>query len=110
MAFNMVKDMEQAFTMQSEFIKGIKKLIDYDKTHSEQPENTKLLEGFCETQEKALDKALLLLQKHKNELLAEEEREQKKHMHDTKPIIRIENTDIPKNDAEQECLFGDEDV
>lgn len=110
MPFNTVQSMEQAFTMQSEFIKGIKNLIAYDKEHAEQPENTKLLEGFCETPEKALNKALLLLQKHKESLVAEEQKEIEKRHKNIPQDIETEKHKIPTEDTEQESLFGEEDT
>lgn len=67
-----VTDMERMFSMQLDFLSLIRNLIIYDKEHSEEPERTKFLEGFCDTQEKALDMAVLLLNKHKKSLLAEE--------------------------------------
>lgn len=49
-------------------------LIAYDKQHGEPPENTRVLEGFIDTQRKALETATKLFEKHKTALeLAERE-------------------------------------
>ena len=67
-----VQAMETAFSMQLEFINVINNLITYDKEHAEMPEKTKYLQAFCDTQERALDEALRLLDKHREALLADE--------------------------------------
>lgn len=67
-----MSQMEDMLSMQLEFISKINDLIIYDKEHSENPEKTKWLEGFCQTQEKALDMAAILFNKHKEEILAKE--------------------------------------
>lgn len=67
-----MSQMEDMLSMQLEFISKINDLIIYDKEHSENPEKTKWLEGFCQTQEKALDMATILFNKHKEEILAKE--------------------------------------
>ena len=72
-----VQAMETAFSMQLEFINVINTLIVYDKDHAETPEKTRYLQAFCDTQERALDEALRLLDKHKEALLAEEEKRKK---------------------------------
>lgn len=49
-------------------------LIAYDKQHGDPPENTRVLEGFIDTQRKALETATKLFVKHKTSLeLAERE-------------------------------------
>lgn len=49
-------------------------LIAFDKEHGEPPENTRVLEGFIDTQRKALETATKLFVKHKTSLeLAERE-------------------------------------
>ena len=69
---NSVSMMERTFSMQLDFLKAIRSLIAYDKEHSQEPEKTRFLEAFCDTQEKALNMAVLLLNKHKDTLLDEE--------------------------------------
>ena len=69
---NSVSMMERTFSMQLDFLKVIRNLIAYDKEHSQEPEKTRFLEAFCDTQEKALNMAVLLLNKHKDTLLDEE--------------------------------------
>lgn len=49
-------------------------LIAYDKQHGDPPEKTRVLEGFIDTQRKALETATKLFEKHKTSLeLAERE-------------------------------------
>ena len=49
-------------------------LIAYDKQHGDPPEKTRVLEGFIDTQRKALETATKLFEKHKTALeLAERE-------------------------------------
>lgn len=68
-----VSQLEKMFSMQIEFMNAIRNLIVYDEEHAEIPEKTKWLEGFCDTQEKALDVAIRILNKHKQSLLVKEE-------------------------------------
>ena len=52
----------------------LSELIAYDKQHGDPPENTRVLEGFIDTQRKALETATKLFEKHKTALeLAERE-------------------------------------
>lgn len=52
----------------------LSELIAYDKQHGDPPENTRVLEGFIDTQRKALETATKLFVKHKTSLeLAERE-------------------------------------
>lgn len=54
-------------------------LIAYDKQHGDPPEKTRVLEGFIDTQRKALETATKLFEKHKTALeLAEREERLKK--------------------------------
>ena len=53
---NSVSMMERTFSMQLDFLKAIRSLIAYDKEHSQEPEKTRFLEAFCDTQEKALNR------------------------------------------------------
>ena len=95
-----VSMMERTFSMQLDFLKAIRGLIAYDKDHSQEPEKTRFLEAFCDTQEKALNMAVLLLNKHKDSLLEEA---QKKAIED----------DLKKAETEEGSLFagldGDDD-
>lgn len=72
-----MSQMEGMLSMQLEFINTINDLIIYEKENSENPEKTKWLEGFCQTQEKALDMAVRLFNKHKKALLDKEKEELK---------------------------------
>lgn len=52
----------------------LSELIAYDKQHGDPPEKTRVLEGFIDTQRKALETATKLFEKHKTALeLAERE-------------------------------------
>ena len=53
-------------------------LIAYDKQHGDPPEKARVLEGFVETQRKALAMAATLLEKHKPALVAAEKEEREK--------------------------------
>ena len=119
-----VQAMETAFSMQLEFINVINNLITYDKEHAETPEKTKYLQAFCDTQERALDEALRLLDKHKETLLADEasrkqeEEEQKRKAEQTR--IKAENKkkaetkaiakDLKKAKEDSDSLFADVDM
>lgn len=115
-----VQAMETAFSMQLEFINVINNLIVYDKDHSETPEKTKYLQAFCDTQERALDEALRLLDKHKDALLADEasrkeQEEQKRKAEQTR--IKAENKkkeetkaiaqDLKKAKEDADSLFAE---
>lgn len=57
----------------------LSELIAYDKQHGDPPEKTRVLEGFIDTQRKALETATKLFEKHKTALeLAEREERLKK--------------------------------
>ena len=118
-----VQAMETAFSMQLEFINVINNLITYDKEHAEMPEKTKYLQAFCDTQERALDEALRLLDKHREALLADEasrkqEEEQKRKAEQAK--IKAENKkkaetkaiaqDLKKAKEDADSLFADVDM
>lgn len=118
-----VQAMETAFSMQLEFINVINNLIAYDKDHAETPEKTKYLQAFCDTQERALDEALRLLDKHREALLADEasrkqEEEQKRKAEQAK--IKAENKkkaetkviaqDLKKAKEDSDSLFADVDM
>ena len=114
-----VSMMERTFSMQLDFLKAIRGLIAYDKDHSQEPEKTRFLEAFCDTQEKALNMAVLLLNKHKDTLLDEEkaqkEAKRAKDMAKQKEEAQkkaIED-DLKKAETEEGSLFagldGDDD-
>ena len=116
---NSVSMMERTFSMQLDFLKAIRGLIAYDKDHSQEPEKTRFLEAFCDTQEKALNMAVLLLNKHKDSLLDEEkaqkEAKRAKDMAKQKEEAQkkaIED-DLKKAETEEGSLFagldGDDD-
>lgn len=85
--------------MQLDFLKVIRNLIAYDKEHSQEPEKTRFLEAFCDTQEKALNMAVLLLNKHKDTLLDEEKAQ--------KEAKRAKDTAKQKEEAQKKAIEDD---
>ena len=96
---NSVSMMERTFSMQLDFLKVIRNLIAYDKEHSQEPEKTRFLEAFCDTQEKALNMAVLLLNKHKDTLLDEEKAQ--------KEAKRAKDTAKQKEEAQKKAIEDD---
>ena len=94
-----VSMMERTFSMQLDFLKAIRGLIAYDKDHSQEPEKTRFLEAFCDTQEKALNMAVLLLNKHKDSLLDEEKAQ--------KEAKRAKDTAKQKEEAQKKAIEDD---
>ena len=65
---------EQFITQQVKCLDILSELIAYDKQNGDPPEKTRVLEGFIDTQRKALETATKLFEKHKTALeLAERE-------------------------------------
>ena len=56
---------EQFIKQQTECLDMLTELIEYDKQHGNPPEKARVLEGFIDTQRRALDMAATLVQKHK---------------------------------------------
>lgn len=116
---NSVSMMERTFSMQLDFLKAIRSLIAYDQEHSQEPEKTRFLEAFCDTQEKALNMAVLLLNKHKDSLLDEEkaQKEAKQKAEEAKQKEEAQKKaiedDLKKAETEEGSLFagldGDDD-
>lgn len=98
--------MEDMLSMQLEFINKINDLIIYDKEHSENPEKTKWLEGFCQTQEKALDMAVTLFNKHKEGILAKE-KEELKAKEEAKKSQAAKEKAQRKQEEEQQAIKAD---
>ena len=75
-----VSQTTQFLKMQAEALDTLTHLIEYDKEQAEkngeQAENCLTLKAFIDTQRKALDKAVLLLEKHKESLLEIEKKVQ----------------------------------
>lgn len=103
---NSVSIMEQTFSMQLNFLKAIRSLIAYDKEHSQTPEKTRFLEAFCDTQEKALDMAVLLLNKHKETLL-DEEKMQKEAKRKIEEAERAKNAAKQKEEVQKKAIEND---
>lgn len=103
---NSVSMMERTFSMQLDFLKAIRNLIAYDKEHSQEPEKTRFLEAFCDTQEKALNMAVLLLNKHKDDLLAEE-KAQKEAKQKAEEAQRAKDTAKQREEAQKKAIEDD---
>lgn len=72
-------DMTERFLkQQTDCLDILTELIAYDKQHGDPPEKARVLEGFVETQRKALAMAATLLEKHKPALVAAEKEEREK--------------------------------
>lgn len=69
---------EQFIKQQTECLDMLTELIEYDKQHGNPPEKARVLEGFIDTQRRALDMAATLLQKHKPALEEAEKAEREK--------------------------------
>ena len=63
---------------QTECLDILAKLIEFDKQHGNPPERARVLEGFIDTQRRALDMATKLLEKHKPALEEAEKAEREK--------------------------------
>ena len=103
---NSVSMMERTFSMQLDFLKAIRSLIAYDKEHSQEPEKTRFLEAFCDTQEKALNMAVLLLNKHKDTLLTEE-KAQKEAKQKAEEAQRAKDMVKQKEEAQKKAIEDD---
>lgn len=101
-----VSMMERTFSMQLDFLKAIRSLVAYDKEHSQEPEKTRFLEAFCDTQEKALGMAVRLLDKHKDTLLAEE-KAKKEARQKAEEAERAKNTARQKEEAQKKAIEDD---
>lgn len=101
-----VSMMERTFSMQLDFLKAIRSLVAYDKEHSQEPEKTRFLEAFCDTQEKALGMAVRLLDKHKDTLLAEV-KAKKEARQKAEEAERAKNTARQKEEAQKKAIEDD---
>ena len=111
---------EQFIKQQTECLDMLTELIEYDKQHGDPPEKARVLEGFVETQRKALAMAATLLEKHKPALVAaeKEEREKRQAQEKIEAAKRKEESkktqvkeDLKKATSEEGslfCAFGDE--
>ena len=80
----------------------LSELIAYDKQHGDPPEKTRVLEGFIDTQRKALETATKLFEKHKPALeLAEREERLKK---EEQKKVKVKE-DLQKATTEEGSLF-----
>ena len=69
---------EQFITQQVKCLDMLTELIEFDKQHGDPPEKARVLEGFIDTQRRALDMAAKLLEKHKPALEEAEKAEREK--------------------------------
>ncbi len=111
---------EQFIKQQTECLDMLTELIEYDKQHGNPPEKARVLEGFIDTQRRALDMAATLLQKHKPALEEAEkaEREKRQAQEKIEAAKRKEESkktqvkeDLKKATSEEGslfCAFGDE--
>lgn len=130
-----IPKMEQFSEMQNNCLNMMKKLIEYDREtalkNNVAPTNTKLVEAFIETQQKALNAFADLLTKHKPALEAikekmqaeaaekqKKEAEAKKIKADVKKAMSEEGSlfscsdpaPIDGEDVEEEPLLGEYDI
>lgn len=111
---------EQFIKQQTECLDMLTELIEYDKQHGDPPEKARVLEGFIDTQRRALDMAATLLEKHKPALeqAEKEEREKRQAQEKIEAAKRKEESkktqvkeDLKKATNEEGslfCAFGDE--
>ena len=107
-----IEKIQQFNSMQLECLILLIDLIKYDKTQADnnlQPENTRVLEAFIDTQHKALTTINILIEKHKaslekiaNDAKAKEEEKQKNE----KKVIAIA-IDQDKAKKDETSLFYD---
>lgn len=107
-----ISKMEQFSKMQIECLEMMHKLIAYDKEESAKgkitPTNTKLVEAFIETQKKALQAFMELIEKHKPSLqaLQEEIRKKAEAERQEKERARKIKEDVKKAISEEDSLFS----
>lgn len=111
---------EQFIKQQTECLDMLTELIEYDKQHGNPPEKARVLEGFIDTQRRALNMAAKLIKKHKPALEAAEkaEREKRQAQEKLEAAKRKEESkktqvkeDLKKATSEEGslfCAFGDE--
>lgn len=123
-----ISKMEQFSKVQIECLEMMNELIAYDKEEAVKgkiaPTNTKLVEAFIETQKKALQAFIDLLEKHKPALQAIQEEARKKaeaerkEKEKAKKAIKeegslfscIEPATIEVEESEEEPLLGEYDI
>ena len=111
---------EQFIKQQTECLDMLMELIEYDKQHGEPPEKARVLEGFIDTQRRALDMATKLLEKHKPALEEVEKAEREKRQAQAKIEAAKKKEEQKKTQVKEDlkkattdegslfCAFGDE--
>lgn len=77
-------------------------LIAYDKEHGDPPEKTRVLEGFIETQRKALETAKTLFEKHKQALELAEREERLKRQEQAKIEAAKQKEELKKEKVKED--------
>lgn len=111
---------EQFIKQQTECLDMLTELIEYDKQHGDPPEKARVLEGFIDTQRRALDTAVKLLEKHKPALEEAEKAEREKRLAQEKLEAAKRKEESKKTQVKEDlkkattdegslfCAFGDE--
>ena len=111
---------EQFIKQQTECLDMLTELIEYDKQHGDPPEKARVLEGFIDTQRRALAMAATLLEKHKPALEAAEKAEREKRQAQEKIEAAKRKVESKKTQVKEDlkkatneegslfCAFGDE--
>ena len=111
---------EQFITQQVKCLDMLTELIEFDKQHGDPPEKARVLEGFIDTQRRALDMAAKLLEKHKPALEEAEKAEREKQQAQEKIEAAKRREESKKTQVKEDlkkattdegslfCAFGDE--
>ena len=111
---------EQFITQQVKCLDMLTELIEFDKQHGDPPEKARVLEGFIDTQRRALDMAAKLLEKHKPALEETEKAEREKQQAQEKIEAAKRKEESKKTQVKEDlkkattdegslfCSFGDE--
>lgn len=111
---------EQFIKQQTECLDMLTELIEFDKQHGDPPEKARVLEGFIDTQRRALAMAATLLEKHKPALEAAEKAEREKRQAQEKIEAAKRKVESKKTQVKEDlkkatneegslfCAFGDE--
>lgn len=111
---------EQFIKQQTECLDMLAELIEYGKQHGDPPEKARVLEGFIDTQRRALNMAAKLIKKHKPALEAAEKAEREKRQAQEKLEAAKRKEESKKTQVKEDlkkattdegslfCAFGDE--
>lgn len=113
---------ERFLKQQAECLDILMELISFDREHGEPPENTRVLAGFIDTQQKALATAQNLLEKHKPALEEAEKAEKAKREAEAKIKAPKDKAELKKAQVKKDleaaktdenslfCDFADEEA